>query len=101
MRVLCGAFLLACCFARVGGRPHLSQGDRGLWVEAVKKAILESLGMDGPPVLRVEPQQEVMRRIYRLYQREVQELQQNQSQAAKIQRAASRTSTVLLPAQGE
>ncbi|XP_035269634.1 inhibin beta B chain [Anguilla anguilla] len=100
MRLLSCVLLLACCFSRVAGRPHLSQGERSLWLEAVKKGILESLGMDGPPASHVKPRQEELRRMYFLYERELQELHRNHSQAAGTQRpTVNRASTVLLPAQ--
>ncbi|KAJ8374740.1 hypothetical protein SKAU_G00053200 [Synaphobranchus kaupii] len=94
MCLLCCLLLLSCFFGTVGGRPHLSQGERSLWLEAVKRGILESLGMDGPPVSHVGPQQEELRRMYLLYQREIQELRRNHSRVVRIQH-----STVLLPAQ--
>ncbi|XP_061096759.1 inhibin beta C chain [Conger conger] len=99
MRLLRWALLLSCYLGRAGARAPLSRGESGLWAEAVKKGILESLGMDGPPAFRVEPPQEELRRMHLLYQREVQELRRNRSQTAETQRSVTRTSTVRLPAQ--
>ncbi|KAJ8277446.1 hypothetical protein GJAV_G00075230 [Gymnothorax javanicus] len=101
MHLLCYTLLLSCYFSRVGGRPHWSPVERSLWLEAVKKGILDSLGMDGPPVYHMEPQEEDLRGMYLLYERKLQELRQNHSWAEETQQSVRRTSTILLPAQVE
>ncbi|XP_063214254.1 growth/differentiation factor 15 [Chroicocephalus ridibundus] len=59
-------------------RPHAWDGDR-LQLEAIKKGILERLGMSAPPALRQHLDQESIRRAQRLYQHKVAELTGNRS----------------------
>ncbi|XP_066061847.1 growth/differentiation factor 15 [Chamaea fasciata] len=59
-------------------RPHSWDRDR-LQLEAVKKEILERLGMPAPPVLRRQLDQESIQRAQRLYQQKVAELARNRS----------------------
>ncbi|KAM4884045.1 growth/differentiation factor 15 [Sylvia borin] len=59
-------------------RPHAWHRDR-LQLEAVKKEILERLGMSAPPVLRRQLDQESIQRAQRLYQEKVAELARNRS----------------------
>ncbi|KAG7487879.1 hypothetical protein MATL_G00028230 [Megalops atlanticus] len=92
--------LLSCFFGRGGCRPHLGQGERTLWLEAVKKGILESLGMDGPPVSWEEPEPEQVKRMHLLYLKKLQDLHWNSSQNEENQ-LFKRASTVLLSAQAE
>nr|XP_030112850.3 growth/differentiation factor 15 [Taeniopygia guttata] len=64
--------------AAVDPRPHAWQQDR-LQLEAVKKELLERLGMPAPPVLRRPLDQESIQRAQRLYQQKVAELAGNRS----------------------
>ncbi|KAM6041418.1 growth/differentiation factor 15 [Chlamydotis macqueenii] len=50
-----------------------------LQLEAVKKGILERLGMPAPPVIRQRPDPESVRRAQRLYRQKVAELMANRS----------------------
>ncbi|KAM6231504.1 growth/differentiation factor 15 [Spheniscus humboldti] len=59
-------------------RPHAWDEDR-LQLEAIKKGILERLGMPAPPVIRHRLDQESIRRAQRLYQQKVAELTGNRS----------------------
>ncbi|OPJ86700.1 growth/differentiation factor 15 [Patagioenas fasciata monilis] len=59
-------------------RPHGWDGDR-TQLEAVKKGILERLGMSAPPVVRQRLDQESIRRAQRLYRQKVAEVMRNQS----------------------
>lgn len=59
-------------------RPHAWDEDR-LQLEAIKKGILERLGMPAPPVVRHRLDQESIRRAQRLYQQNVAELTGNRS----------------------
>ncbi|KAM9254566.1 growth/differentiation factor 15 [Cariama cristata] len=59
-------------------RPHGWDEDR-LQLEAIKKEILERLGMPAPPVIRHRLDQESIRRAQRLYQQKVAELMGNRS----------------------
>ncbi|XP_036375280.1 inhibin beta B chain-like [Megalops cyprinoides] len=92
--------LVSCFFGQGGCRPHLGQGERTLWLEAVKKGILESLGMDGPPVSWEEPEPEQVKRMHLLYLKKLQDLHWNSSQNEENQHF-KRASTVLLSAQAE
>ncbi|KAJ8408354.1 hypothetical protein AAFF_G00257680 [Aldrovandia affinis] len=104
LRLLCWV-LLSCSFGRAGGRPYLGEaegkGEGSLWLAAIKRSFLESLGMDGPPVFREEPQQEELKRMHLLYQRELRQLRQNRSRAGGTPHSADRASTVLLSAEVE
>ena len=51
-------------------RPHAWDEDR-LQLEAIKKGILERLGMPAPPVIRHRLDQESIQRAQRLYQQKV------------------------------
>lgn len=59
-------------------RPHAWDEDK-LQLEAIKKGILERLGMPTPPVVRHRLDQESIRRAQRLYQQKVAELMGNRS----------------------
>lgn len=59
-------------------RPHAWDQDR-LQLEAVKKEILERLGMPAPPVIRHRLDPESIQRAQRLYRRRVAELAGNRS----------------------
>ncbi|KAM6189573.1 growth/differentiation factor 15 [Sarcoramphus papa] len=59
-------------------RPHAWDEDR-LQLEAIKKGILERLGMPAPPVIRHRLDQESIQRAQRLYQQKVAELTGNRS----------------------
>ena len=59
-------------------RPHAWDEDR-LQLEAIKKGILERLGMPAPPVIRHRLDQESIQRAQRLYQQKVAELMGNRS----------------------
>ncbi|XP_063017400.1 growth/differentiation factor 15 [Melospiza melodia melodia] len=59
-------------------RPHAWDQDR-LQLEAVKKAILERLGMAAPPAIRHRPDPESIQRAQRLYRRAAAELAGNRS----------------------
>lgn len=59
-------------------RPHAWDEDK-LQLEAIKKGILERLGMPTPPVVRHRLDQESVRRAQRLYQQKVAELTGNRS----------------------
>ncbi|KAG9350759.1 hypothetical protein JZ751_024648, partial [Albula glossodonta] len=97
-RLLC-CLLLSCFLGRAGGRPHLGQGERGVWLEAVKKGILESLGMERPPVSLKKPQQDELKKMYRLYEAELQQLRLNRSRFGATRSSVKRASTVLISAQ--
>ncbi|XP_038020039.1 growth/differentiation factor 15 [Motacilla alba alba] len=62
----------------VHSRPHSWDQDRSQ-LEAVKKEILERLGMPAPPVIRRQLDQESIQRAQRLYQRKAAELAANRS----------------------
>uniref|UniRef100_A0A8C3NMY5 Growth differentiation factor 15 n=1 Tax=Cyanoderma ruficeps TaxID=181631 RepID=A0A8C3NMY5_9PASS len=62
----------------VDSRPHAWDQD-GLQLEAVKREILERLGMPAPPVLRRQLDQESIQRARRLYRDKVAELARNRS----------------------
>nr|RLV63196.1 hypothetical protein DV515_00018519 [Chloebia gouldiae] len=62
----------------VDSRPRTWDQDR-FQLEAVKKEILERLGMPAPPVIRRQLDQESIQRAQRLYQRKVAELAGNRS----------------------
>ncbi|XP_027767078.1 growth/differentiation factor 15-like [Empidonax traillii] len=62
----------------VDSRPLTWDQDR-LQLEAVKKGILERLGMPAPPVIRHQLDQESIRRAQQLYQQKVAELAGNRS----------------------
>ncbi|XP_054661383.1 growth/differentiation factor 15 [Grus americana] len=59
-------------------RPHTWDEDR-LQLEAIKKGILERLGMPAPPVIRHRLDQESIRRAQRLYRQKVAELMRNRT----------------------
>ncbi|XP_050842095.1 growth/differentiation factor 15 [Serinus canaria] len=59
-------------------RPHAWDQDR-FQLEAVKKEILERLGMPAPPAIRSQLDQESIQRAQRLYRRKVAELAGNRS----------------------
>ncbi|KAM6331718.1 growth/differentiation factor 15 [Alca torda] len=59
-------------------RPHAWDRDR-FQLEAIKKGILERLGMSAPPAIRQRLDQESIRRAQRLYQQKVAELTGNRS----------------------
>lgn len=69
-------------------RPHAWDEDK-LQLEAIKKGILERLGMPTPPVVRHRLDQESIRRAQRLYQQKVAELTGNRSR--EEEGAVSRT----------
>ncbi|XP_041281297.1 growth/differentiation factor 15 [Onychostruthus taczanowskii] len=73
-------------------RPHTWDQDR-FQLEAVKKEILERLGMPAPPVIRRQLDQESIQRAQRLYQRKVAELAGNRSreEEEEEEEAASRS----------
>ncbi|XP_064030906.1 growth/differentiation factor 15 [Pogoniulus pusillus] len=60
-------------------RPHTRDEDR-LQLEAIKKGILERLGMSSPPVVRHRLDQESIQRAQRLHRQRVAELMGNRSQ---------------------
>ncbi|XP_064493565.1 growth/differentiation factor 15 [Pseudopipra pipra] len=64
--------------AAVDSLPLTWDQDR-LQLEAVKKGILERLGMPAPPVIRHQPDRESIQRAQRLYQQKVAELAGNRS----------------------
>ena len=64
--------------AGVEPRPRAWDED-GFQLEAIKKGILERLGMPAPPVIRHRLDQESIRRAQRLYQQKVAELARNRS----------------------
>ncbi|XP_068020971.1 growth/differentiation factor 15 [Melanerpes formicivorus] len=66
-------------FTRVELRPHTWDEDR-LQLEAIKKEILERLGMSSPPVVRHRLDQESVQRARRLHRQRVAELMGNRSQ---------------------
>lgn len=59
-------------------RPRGWDGDR-TQLEAVKKGILERLGMSAPPVIRQRLDQDSIRRAQRLYRQKVAEVMRNRS----------------------
>ncbi|XP_048144318.1 growth/differentiation factor 15 isoform X2 [Corvus hawaiiensis] len=73
----------------VDSRPHTWDQDR-FQLEAVKKEILERLGMPAPPVIRRQLDQESIQRAQRLYQQQVAEMARNRSREEE-EEAASRT----------
>ncbi|XP_053855445.1 growth/differentiation factor 15 [Vidua macroura] len=75
----------------VDSRPHTWDQDR-FQLEAVKKEILERLGMPAPPVSRRQLDQESIQRAQRLYQQKVAELAGNRSrEEEEEEEAVSRT----------
>lgn len=68
-------------------RPHAWDGDR-LQLEAIKKGILERLGMSAPPAVRHRLDQESMQRAQRLYQQKVAELSRNRSREEEEEEGA-------------
>lgn len=69
-------------------------------LEAVKKGILSSLGMDAEPRLTQRASEEEMRDMYRLYSDTLREMRGNSSQGVRGTRQNT-TSTVLSPVTGE
>ncbi|KAM6369274.1 growth/differentiation factor 15 [Pluvialis apricaria] len=59
-------------------RPHTWDEDK-FQLEAIKKGILERLGMPAPPVIRHRLDQESIQRAQQLYQQKVAELRRNRS----------------------
>ncbi|XP_053822081.1 growth/differentiation factor 15 [Vidua chalybeata] len=75
----------------VDSRPHTWDQDR-FQLEAVKKEILERLGMPAPPVSQRQLDQESIQRAQRLYQQKVAELAGNRSrEEEEEEEAVSRT----------
>ncbi|XP_069734040.1 growth/differentiation factor 15 [Phaenicophaeus curvirostris] len=70
--------LLLLLFSGAEPRPHAWDEDR-LQLEALKKGILERLGMTAPPVLRHPLDPESIKRAQRLYRHKVAELMGNRS----------------------
>lgn len=70
-------------------RPHAWDQDR-FQLEAVKKEILERLGMPAPPAIRSQLDQESIQRAQRLYRRKVAELAGNRSREEEEEEAVSR-----------
>nr|XP_010304367.1 PREDICTED: growth/differentiation factor 15 [Balearica regulorum gibbericeps] len=83
-RLLVDLHLLSCnsllllLLAGVELRPHTWDEDR-LQLEAIKKGILERLGMPAPPVIRHRLDRESIRRAQRLYRQKVAELMRNRT----------------------
>ncbi|XP_065508894.1 growth/differentiation factor 15 [Caloenas nicobarica] len=76
---------------RVEPRPRGWDEDR-MQLEAVKKGILERLGMSAPPVIRQRLDQESIRRAQRLYRQKVAEVMGNRSREEEEEEGAvSRT----------
>uniref|UniRef100_A0A8C4UB06 TGF-beta family profile domain-containing protein n=1 Tax=Falco tinnunculus TaxID=100819 RepID=A0A8C4UB06_FALTI len=71
-------FQLLLLLTSVELRPHAWDEDR-LQLEAIKKQILERLGMPAPPVIRHRLDQESIQRAQQLYQQKVSELMGNRS----------------------
>ncbi|XP_023798634.1 growth/differentiation factor 15 [Cyanistes caeruleus] len=71
----------------VDSRPHTRHQDR-FQLEAVKKEILERLGMSAPPVPRRPLDQESIQRAQRLYQLKVAELAGNRSREGEEEEEA-------------
>ncbi|XP_072701412.1 growth/differentiation factor 15 isoform X1 [Ciconia boyciana] len=69
---------LLALLAGVEPRPRAWDEDK-LQLEAIKKGILERLGMPAPPIIRHQLDQESIRRAQRLYQQRVAELTGNRS----------------------
>ncbi|XP_075580003.1 LOW QUALITY PROTEIN: growth/differentiation factor 15 [Pelecanus crispus] len=68
-------------------RPHAWDKDR-LQLEAIKKGILERLGMPAPPVVRHQLDQESIQRAQRRYQQKVAELTGNRSREEEEEEGA-------------
>ncbi|XP_063259567.1 growth/differentiation factor 15 isoform X1 [Prinia subflava] len=68
-------------------RPHTWEQDR-FQLEAVKKEILERLGMPAPPAVRRRLDQESIQRAQRLYQHKVAELARNRSRDGEEEEGA-------------
>lgn len=71
----------------VDSRPHTWDRD-SFQLEAVKKEILERLGMPAPPVIRRQLDQESIQRARRLYQHQVAELARNRSREGEEEEGA-------------
>ncbi|KAL4658825.1 interleukin-6 receptor subunit beta-like [Arapaima gigas] len=74
-------YVLLCCVTyQCSCRPHRGQLERKLQLEAIKKGILESLGMKNPPVLREDAWERKTKEMQLLYE-ELLRLYRNSSQA--------------------
>ncbi|XP_066552422.1 protein DVR-1 [Amia ocellicauda] len=87
------------CSAQEHTRPSLVPTREALQLEAVKKGILDSLGLDAPPVPRERATREELRRMYWVYKEESERLWRNSSLATDRYPSAQ-NSTILLPAVG-
>lgn len=88
-------------------KPHMTHegapevdSERIQLLEAVKKGILSSLGMDAEPRLTQRASEEELRDMYRLYSDTLRGMRGNSSQGARATRQNT-TSTVISPVTGE
>uniref|UniRef100_A0A3B5LNB2 TGF-beta family profile domain-containing protein n=2 Tax=Xiphophorus couchianus TaxID=32473 RepID=A0A3B5LNB2_9TELE len=85
--------------ARQGLLETSNVDDRGpLILEAVKKGILGSLGLDKEPKPAMKASQRELRKMFKLYREKISEMRRNSSQSVR-ETWQSNTSTVLFPAE--
>lgn len=83
--------------ARQGLLETSNVDDRGaLILEAVKKGILGSLGLDKEPKPAIKASQRELRKMFKLYREKISEMRRNSSQSVR-ETWQSNTSTVLFP----
>ncbi|XP_053312148.1 growth/differentiation factor 15 [Spea bombifrons] len=76
-KLRCAAFcFMVLCITGVHLRP-LGENEKILQLEAVKKEILERLGLHSPPVIKEKMDQEEIRKMHWLYQEKLRELKGN------------------------
>ncbi|XP_068127297.1 growth/differentiation factor 15 [Hyperolius riggenbachi] len=64
----------------------LAEQEKMIQLEAVKKSILDKLGLHKPPVIREKMDKDEMRKMYWLYQEKLMELQRNGSKEDTLER---------------
>ncbi|XP_036409793.1 growth/differentiation factor 15-like [Megalops cyprinoides] len=102
LRFLLTCAVLFCGSGPADSRPHLGEdGTQGSdQLEAVKRAILELLRIEGPPwETREEVSEQELRKMRLLYQEELRRLQGNSSQPTELRDSSVSNPSTLLPAQ--